>query len=187
MRRPDLVPDCASCAALCCVATSFEASEDFAHDKPAGVPCRYLRRDCRCSIHEELGPRGYPGCAIYDCYGAGQRATRAFAGRPGSETERDVAFFTLRVLHELLWMLTEAFQLCPPACKGVRAELEVEIHALDSLAQEPPGLTETDLAQHRRIANAILRRVGDALGGRERAAAALGLSTEGPLLQLARR
>ncbi|MCY1016082.1 hypothetical protein [Pyxidicoccus sp. MSG2] len=38
MPRPDLVPDCSACTALCCVATSFERSEDFAFDKPVGWP-----------------------------------------------------------------------------------------------------------------------------------------------------
>ena len=80
MRRPDLVPDCGSCAALCCVATSFEAYEDFAFDKAAGVACRYLMRDCRCAIPDALVERGFRGCAAYDCYGASQRATRAFSG-----------------------------------------------------------------------------------------------------------
>ena len=71
MRRADLVPDCGRCAALCCIATSFEASEDFAFDKAAGTGCRYLTRDCRCAIHDQLAERGFRGCAAYECFGAG--------------------------------------------------------------------------------------------------------------------
>src|SRR5215471_13450734 len=104
MRRSDLVPDCGSCAAICCVATSFEASEDFAFDKPAGARCRHLTVECRCAIHDGLVKRGLSGCAVYDCYGAGQRVTRALASAP--EAERNEAFLMLRVVHELLWLLT---------------------------------------------------------------------------------
>jgi hypothetical protein len=167
MRRPDLNPDCGSCAALCCVATSFEASEDFALDKPMGQPCPNLRADCRCAIHGELVERGFRGCALFDCHGAGPRVTRAFAGLRDAEAERQVAFLHVRELHELLWMLTEAAQLG----RGLRGELSVElsreIEALDALARGPAAsLVELDLRKHRRAAHALLRRVGQALGGR---------------------
>ena len=185
MRRLDLIPDCGSCAALCCVAPSFEASEDFALDKPAGVACPYVTRDCRCSIHSERIERGFPGCTVYDCFGAGQRTTRAFASRPSAERERNAAFLRLRVVHELLWMLTEAAKLCPPGSKGVRAELEIEIHALDSLAQaSPEALLAIDLEAWRTIAAATLRRLGEALGGRDRAALLGERAADGPFLKL---
>jgi len=165
MRRPDLVPDCARCAALCCVATSFDASEDFAFDKPAGVDCRYLTRDCRCAIHDELVERGLAGCAIYDCFGAGPRATRAFADREDCERERSEAFRILRVVHELLWLLTQAARVCDDA--GLGAQLAREIAALDALAHRPAlDLLDVDLRAPSRAARAALRRVGDALGGR---------------------
>jgi hypothetical protein len=188
MRRLDLIPDCGSCAALCCVATSFEASEDFAIDKPAGVACPYVTSDCRCAIHSERVERGFPGCTVYDCFGAGQRTTRAFALRPSAERERNAVFLALRVVHELLWMLTEAAKLCPPGFKSIRAELEIEIHALDGIAQAcPEALVAIDLEAHRTIANATLRRLGEALAGRDRTALARELAADGPLLTLARR
>jgi hypothetical protein len=165
MRRPDLVPDCGSCAALCCVATSFEASDDFAFDKAAGVACRYLRRDHRCAIHDELAVRGFPGCTVYDCYGAGQRATRAFAGTHDAE-QRNEAFRVLRVVHELLWLLTEAAKLCPPSPDDVGAQLAREIEALDEIARTPgPALLEADLRPHHAATRALLRRVGELLPG----------------------
>ncbi len=168
MRRPDLVPDCERCAAVCCVATSFDASEDFAYSKSAGVACRYLR-DCRCAIHAELPERGFRGCAIYDCYGAGPRATRAFSG-----PQRDDAFLILRAVHELLFLLTEAAKLCPP---DLITELASQISALDAL--EPADL---DLRPHRAAAHALLRRIGDALGSRR--SARLVLLRPVPLQQL---
>ena len=142
MRRPDLVSDCASCAGLCCIATSFEASEHFGLDKPAGMRCPHLRSDCRCAIHDDLAGQGFPGCAAYECYGAGPRITRAFAGQADSEA-RNHAFLSLKVVHELLWFLTEAAKLCPPERADVRAELE----------------------RHTRSTRRALRLLGKPLGG----------------------
>jgi hypothetical protein len=156
MRRADLVSDCRSCAGVCCVATSFDASEDFAVDKPAGVPCRYLTRDCRCAIHGELAERGFRGCAIYDCHGAGQRATRDFPAGPA----RDEAFLRLRVVHELLWLLTGALAICPAPEAELAAQLARQIERLDALE------IEADVRAHREASHALLRRVGAVLGSR---------------------
>lgn len=169
MRRPDLEADCASCAAICCTATSFAASEDFAFDKPAGVACGHLRRDGRCAIHDELAVRGFSGCAVYDCYGAGPRVTRAFAGVQGAERRRDAAFLALRVVHELLWLLTEAAKLCPASPAELRGQLTAQVEALDAIACAPDALMELDLAQLDAAARTLLRRVGSAQGGRRAA------------------
>ncbi|QSQ19424.1 hypothetical protein JY651_29365 [Pyxidicoccus parkwayensis] len=161
MRRHDLVPDCGACAALCCVATSFERSEDFAFDKPAGVACRYLTRTHRCAIHAELIARGCRGCAAYDCYGAGQRATRA------PEHLRHPVFFILRGLHEQLCLLTDAAKLCPPSCGELRAELTAQVEVLDTLSQgDVATLLESQSSLHAKRTRALLWRVGEVLGGR---------------------
>jgi hypothetical protein len=155
MRRLDLLPDCGSCAAICCVTTGFDAGEDFAFAKPAGVACRHLTPDLRCAVHDELVGRGLRGCAAYDCYGAGQKATRAGAGEDGFRALRDV--------HELLWLLTEAQKLCPPAAEGLAARLDEAIAALDALAA---GRFAADLGPHRERAHGLLRAVGAALRSR---------------------
>jgi hypothetical protein len=166
MRRLDLVPDCGSCDAICCVATSFEASEDFAITKAAGARCPHLTAH-QCTIHGKLIARGFLGCSIYDCYGAGPKITRAFAGAHGRETQRNAAFLALRIVHELLWQLTEASKLCPPSREDVAADLAREIARLDAIAQAPTAvLLATDLTPSEESARATLRRVGEALGGR---------------------
>lgn len=166
MRRPDLVPDCGSCAGVCCVAPSFEASEDFAFDKPAGTRCPNLQRDHRCAIHAELTVRGFSGCAIYDCHGAGQRATRAFSGEH-QESERNEAFLVLRAVCELLWLATEAVKLCPGTAADVARGLEERIRHLDAIAGlGDAALFEVDLKPHRDEVQRLARRIGDALGGR---------------------
>lgn len=91
--------DCSACSALCCVDFAFDAGEDFAHDKPAGEPCRHLSGHL-CRLHKDLIAKGYPGCARYDCLGAGQRATALGGG-----------FAALRRLHDDHLTLTAAGSL----------------------------------------------------------------------------
>lgn len=105
--------DCSACAALCCVLLPFDAGADFGHDKPAGKPCRHLSgRDCR--LHGELEAKGYPGCARYDCLGAGQRATALGAGAK--------VFATLRRLHDDHLTLVAAGTLPLPAKAEARRQ-----------------------------------------------------------------
>ena len=170
MRRADLVADCARCAGVCCVATSFEASEDFAIDKPAGVACRHLSRDARCSIYGERERRGFSGCTLFDCYGAGPHATRLQSRASLSNRERDAAFRVLRELFELLWLLSEAEKLCPAAQPDLRAQLSAQITALDASAGGSLAtLCELDLEALQCSCRALLRRVGAAIGGRSAA------------------
>src|SRR3954452_17765705 len=112
--NPSLVADCARCAGLCCVAPAFAASADFALDKPAGHPCPHLQPDTRCGIHDRLRPSGFPGCTVFDCFGAGQRVVQqTFAGTdwresPEVATSVFAVFTAQRQLHELLGYLLEA-------------------------------------------------------------------------------
>ena len=117
LRQLGLQADCERCFALCCVVPAFSASADFAIDKSAGQPCPNLRPDFRCSIHHQLRPRGFPGCASYDCFGAGQQVAQVtFGGRDWREAPETAArmfqsFTVMRQLHELLWYLSEALGL----------------------------------------------------------------------------
>jgi hypothetical protein len=64
-----LKPDCTKCHALCCVALAF----DWPHyAKPAGVPCKNLDDDFRCSKWDVLEKEGYRQCRRFSCHGAGQ-------------------------------------------------------------------------------------------------------------------
>ena len=108
-----LRPDCARCAALCCVAPAFDAEQGFGYDKPASEPCRHLQADNRCGIHPALVAQGFSGCASFDCFGAGQRATALFSGEDwrASAAQATRLFETygrLRTLHELLALATVA-------------------------------------------------------------------------------
>ena len=83
--------DCAQCVGLCCVAPAFAVSADFAIDKAAGQPCPNLQADFRCGIHAGLRDRGFRGCAVYDCFGAGQRVSRHVAPEPTGGRIPDIA------------------------------------------------------------------------------------------------
>lgn len=112
--RQSLRPDCSNCFALCCTAFGFSRSADFALDKPAGSVCPNLSADFSCTIHDRLRPRGFRGCTVFDCFGAGQKVSRdLFEGiswleDPGSKDAMFAAFTSVRQLHEMLWYLAEA-------------------------------------------------------------------------------
>jgi uncharacterized protein YjbI with pentapeptide repeats len=155
--------DCGRCFALCCVAPAFSASADFAIDKPAGHPCPHLQAGFRCGIHDDLRPQGFPGCAAYDCFGAGQQVSQVtFGGRDWRQDPRAApqmyrVFVIMRQLHELLWYLAAALRM-PPA-RAVHGELHFALEATDAMTRWPAGaLLELDTGRHRDRVNALLRR-----------------------------
>ncbi|WOH19949.1 pentapeptide repeat-containing protein [Paenarthrobacter sp. GOM3] len=111
---PTLRPDCGSCFALCCTALGFARSADFAIDKPAAAPCPNLDGDFSCTIHQRLRPRGFRGCTVFDCFGAGQAVSQhtfggiSWADDPSSRPSMFAVFKTVKQLHEMLWYLDEA-------------------------------------------------------------------------------
>lgn len=116
-RRPDLTADCDRCFGLCCAALAFAKSADFAYDKAAGDPCENLDGHDRCRVHSTLRDRGFKGCTVFDCFGAGQQVSQGtFGGRswredPQTRTAMFATFPIMRRLHELLWYLDEASAL----------------------------------------------------------------------------
>ncbi|WP_313885590.1 hypothetical protein [Fodinicola feengrottensis] len=117
--KSELRADCASCFGLCCVALTFAKSADFGIDKRAGEPCPNLADDFRCGIHQDLRPRGFAGCTVYDCFGAGQKISQeTFGGKDWRQAPETAGHMfallpVMRQLHELLWYLAEARELEP--------------------------------------------------------------------------
>jgi hypothetical protein len=151
---------------LCCVAPAFVASADFAIDKPAGQPCRHLQDDSRCGVHAELRERGFPGCTVFDCFGAGQHLTQGtFGGRdwrtaPETAAAMFAGFGVMRQLHELLWHLTGALTLPVPAplADELRGSLE-RTRELSDLG--PADLAALDVPPHRQEVGVLLQRVSE--------------------------
>jgi len=164
--RPDLSADCERCFGLCCVAPAFSVSADFAIDKAAGQPCPHLGPGFRCDIHRQLRPRGFPGCDVYDCFGAGQKVAQVTFGgqdwRQAPHTARQMfaAFTVMRQLHELLWFLTEALAL--PAASPLHGELRRALEQTERLSgSRPDALVALDVAAHRQQVNALLVRASE--------------------------
>lgn len=84
--RESLKADCSNCFGLCCVALNIIASSDFAINKPDGTPCPNLQKDFRCQIHKNLNEKGFKGCTVFDCLGAGQKVSQGtFSGQSWQE------------------------------------------------------------------------------------------------------
>ncbi|GAA4317018.1 hypothetical protein BJY14_001136 [Actinomadura luteofluorescens] len=164
--RSDLRADCASCFGLCCVALPFARSTDFAVDKDAGEPCRNLLADFRCGIHADLRRRGFPGCTVFDCFGAGQKVSQeTFSGRdwrgdPEAAHRMFAVFPVMRQLHELLWYLDQAAAL--PSSGPILDGLRRASGEVDRLTGGDPGeLAEVDVRAVRERVNGLLSRAGE--------------------------
>ncbi len=187
--RMDLRADCSACVALCCVAPGFEVSADSPIHKPAGEPCPNLATDYRCRIHDRLRPNGFYGCAAFDCFGAGQRTSRAFEQRTWRNDQAVAhamfqSFGMLRLLHEILWYLEEASD------RLATGTLRDEVSQLRKRTQEaaqagPDDLLDFDAGVLRGDAAALLERVSRALRGDEVGASLRGADFAGQRLERA--
>jgi uncharacterized protein YjbI with pentapeptide repeats len=148
------------------VVPAFVASADFAITKHAGEPCPNLQAGFQCQIHDRLRQRGFPGCAVYDCFGAGQQVAQVtFGGRDWRRTPEIApqmfeAFTLVRQLHELLWYLREALGLA--AADALREQVRRAFEATERHAGGTPAqLAALDLPAHRREVQALLARTSE--------------------------
>lgn len=169
--RTNLIADCGQCFGLCCVALPFSVSADFAIDKEAGEPCPNLQQNFGCGIHTELRQRGFPGCTVYDCFGAGQRVSQVvFGGRDWRQApETAAAMFdvlpVMRQLHELLWYLAEAAELEVPAL--LKRELMQAMAGIERLTDSSAErLQQLDIAAHRVTVNELLLQASEQVRAR---------------------
>lgn len=171
--RRNLLADCSNCFALCCVALPFAASADFAISKAAGEPCTNLTDDFRCGVHDSLRERGFSGCTVFDCFGAGQKVSQqTFGGRdwrsaPGTARQMFAALPIMRQLHELLWYLSEALTL--PRAKPLRPRLKAALKETEQLTERGPDeLIEVNVGAHRERIAELLREVSDSVRAEHR-------------------
>ncbi|MEU0844601.1 pentapeptide repeat-containing protein [Streptomyces sp. NPDC005962] len=164
--HPDLQADCGNCFGLCCVALPFARSADFAANKAAGTPCGNLQEDFRCGIHDRLRDSGYPGCTVFDCFGAGQKVSQVtFEGRswrekPDSARTMYEVFPVMRQLHELLRYTADAADLA--AARPVHRDLRRAYDQLDALTRDTPEtLLAVDVAALREEVNTLLLRASE--------------------------
>ena len=153
--------DCDNCFGLCCVALPYAKSADFALDKDSGIPCRHLQSDHRCSIHKHLRTRGFKGCAVYDCFGAGQKVSQiTYEGKdwrkhPEIANEMFNVYPIVKQLHEMLYYLTQALQL--EAAKPIHLQLQEAFKETERLTfLSPLSIQDINVSAHREQVNHLL-------------------------------
>ena len=157
MNLPVLRADCASCFGLCCVLMPFSREAGFGATKPSGTPCHHLRADDRCGIHATLREDGWPGCTVFDCFGAGQQVSQVtYAGVSWRDQdnlgEMAAVLSVMRQLHEMLLHLTEAEDRVAGATGDLRDRIGVMV------AGTPPELLALDVEALRTEVGAVLAR-----------------------------
>lgn len=152
MTIPVLQSDCSSCFGLCCVLLPFSASSGFGVDKPGGRPCLNLLDDDRCGIHSTLRADGWPGCTVFECFGAGQQVSQVtYSGvswrQQDNLAEMGAVLTVMRQLHEMLVHLSEVERRSPdPEALATRAEIAQLTGA------DPESLLTSDLGElHERV------------------------------------
>ena len=105
--EPELTADCSRCFALCCVLLPYSRAAGFGADKQGGVPCPSSRQ--RRPLHDPRGParRGWPGCTVFDCFGAGQQVAQVTYGGTSWRDHDDLGemaavLSVMRRVHEML-------------------------------------------------------------------------------------
>lgn len=112
--REELRADCTNCFGLCCTALNIIASSDFPINKPAGTPCSNLQSDYGCQIHSDLRKKGFKGCTVFDCLGAGQVVSQvvfngqSWRGNPKIGEKMFRVFPIMEQLHEMIAYTAEA-------------------------------------------------------------------------------
>lgn len=162
--KASLKIDCASCCGLCCTALYCSKTDGFPKNKDAGTPCAHLMPDFRCDVHSKLQAQNLRGCTTYDCFGAGQQATAKYASGVNWKTKPEIAaqqfavYLALLQLHQTAWYLVQAHALADSAT--LRAEIEALLLQSRQLSDAPANaLLQADLAEHRDIANVLLKKV----------------------------
>ena len=129
----ELTADCSRCFGLCCVLLPYRREGGFGADKPGGVACHHLTGQDRCEIHADLRERGWPGCVVFDCFGAGQQVSQVtYGGRSWREQqhaggglgEMAAVLSALRLVHEMLHHLADVSRRSPdPAATDLERRL----------------------------------------------------------------
>lgn len=161
-----LQADCENCFGLCCVSLPFAASSDFGIDKEGGIACHNLQSDFRCGIHSSLRQRGFRGCTVYDCFGAGQQVSQmTFGGsdwRQAPDTAKQMfeVFPIMWQLHELLWYVSEALALQP--ARPIHTSLQAMFEKTKQFIGLPADdLQKLDVAAHRAEVNEWLLKTSE--------------------------
>ncbi|WP_050181017.1 pentapeptide repeat-containing protein [Domibacillus robiginosus] len=159
--KSHLRADCDNCFGLCCVALPYAKSADFAMDKDSGTPCKNLQVDFYCGIHQNLRQKGFRGCAVYECFGAGQKVSQftykgtSWRENPASKKEMFDVFPIMQQLHEMLCYLGEALEW--KETEPIHTDLRRAVKEINALTQlSPEAILALDVPVHRAMVNQLL-------------------------------
>lgn len=160
-KKSHLHADCENCFGLCCVALPYAKSADFALNKESGTPCPNLKADFYCSIHQNLRQKGFKGCAVYECFGAGQKVSQltykgvSWRQNPDSKKEMFDVFPIVQQLHEMLCYLEEALEW--KETQPIHQDLQAAVEKIEALTQlSPQSILALDVPVHRAMVNQLL-------------------------------
>ena len=152
--RESLTADCSQCFGLCCTALNLIASSDFPINKPAGSPCVNLQSDYGCKIHANLREKGFKGCTVFDCLGAGQAVSQVtFKGQswrdsPEIGAKMFQAFPVMEQIHEMIAYTAEALSYELP--QALSEKLNVQLKELQCLTKrDADHLLSFDIVMYR--------------------------------------
>jgi uncharacterized protein YjbI with pentapeptide repeats len=164
--RESLTAECKNCFGLCCTALNIAASSDFPINKPAGSPCMNLQSDFSCQIHNQLRDKGYKGCTVFDCLGAGQVVSKVtFNGQswrenPSIAKKMFQVFPIMEQIHEMIAYAAEALSYGIPC--DLAEKLEAQLKELQDLTKlDADSLLSLDLVMYRFSLNELLTSAGD--------------------------
>lgn len=158
--------DCSSCFGLCCVGLAYAKSADFAKDKDQGTPCQNLGEDYRCGIHSQLRERGYRGCTVYECFGAGQKISQSsyqgasWRERPETAGDMFALLPVMQQLHEMLYYLDEAAKRKETSV--IQDDLRGSMERLERVTrQSPQQLLSLSIPEYRVSVNELLTKASE--------------------------
>lgn len=137
-------------------------------NKPAGTPCKNLQGDFRCQIHSELREKGFKGCTVFDCLGAGQVVSQVtFNGQswrdhPETGEKMFQVFPIMEQIHEMIAYTTEALSYDIPNdySEGLTQKL-IELQDFTKLSAD--DLLDLDLVMYRFDLNELLTLASHAI------------------------
>lgn len=158
--------ECEKCSGLCCVALYCMKTDGFPENKEAGIPCKCLMPDFRCTIHSKLSEKNMRGCLAYDCFGAGQKVTQDcfpninWKTHPEKANEIFEVFLIVFQLHQMQWYLLESLTLI--SAQPLKSSIKALIAENEEIANLPSDkILQFDIEKYRSKVNSVLKQVSD--------------------------
>ncbi|CAJ0557454.1 unnamed protein product, partial [Mesorhabditis spiculigera] len=129
-------------------------------------PCENLQQDFRCGIHTGLRKKGFTGCTVYDCFGAGQKVSQqtydgiSWRDAPGDRVRhvRNVPCRTPVARTALVSRRSPLAEANPLDTKGTRRCTR----RTESLTNGTPSqIQAVDVSAHRATVNTLLLQTSD--------------------------